>query len=147
MEQRQAIFTQLYDRFIAKIYRFVYLKVSSGEIAEDLTSEVFVRLWEVLDRTDITNIQAYLYQIARSVIAEHYRTRTKKATLSLEVIKVVIDPSSSPKEEAEVKLEMDRVKEALASLKDDYQDFIIWRYLDELSVPEIAQITGKSDKQ
>ena len=39
-------FSQIYDQYIEKIYRFVYLKVNSQEIAEDLTSKVFLKGWE-----------------------------------------------------------------------------------------------------
>jgi len=43
-------------------------------------------------------------------------------------------------------LEMDRIQKALATMQDDYQNLIIWRYLDELSMAEIAQITGKTEE-
>ena len=46
MESISEQFSQIYDQYIDKIYRFVYLKVNSQEIAEDITSKVFIRGWE-----------------------------------------------------------------------------------------------------
>ena len=48
-------------------------------------------------------------------------------------------------QEAMVNAEIEEVRKALAGLRDEYQNLIIWRYLDELSTQEIAQITGKTE--
>ena len=147
MEELRENFSKIYDQYVTKIYRFIYLKVSSQEAAEDLSSEVFVRTWETYrsESTKIENIQAYLYQIARNVVADHYRVR-KIRTVSVEETAEIVDPADSLQGQAVLNLEMDRIQKALATIQGDYQDLIIWRYLDELSVPEIAQITGKTEE-
>jgi len=147
MEELRENFSKIYDQYVTKIYRFIYLKVSSQEAAEDLSSEVFVRTWETYrsESTKIENIQAYLYQIARNVVADHYRAR-KIRTVSVEETAEIVDPADSLQGQAVLNLEMDRIQKALATIQGDYQDLIIWRYLDELSVPEIAQITGKTEE-
>lgn len=146
MEKIQEQFSKIYDQYVTKIYRFIYLKVSSQEAAEDLSSEVFVRTWETYrsKSTKIENIQAYLYQIARNVVVDHYRAR-KIRTVSVEETAEIVDPADSLQGQAVLSMEMDRIQKALATMQGDYQDLIIWRYLDELSVPEIAQITGKTE--
>mgnify|MGYP001592901180 CR=1 FL=1 len=162
MDEIQDNFSRIYDQYVTKIYRFIYLKVSSQEVAEDLSSEVFLRTWETYkkqtpkstlssDRVpsrmtgQIRNIQAYLYQVARNVVADHYRTR-KIQIVSVEETVELPDEANSFQNQAMLNLEMDRIQKALAAIQDDYQDLIIWRYLDELSVPEIAQITGKTEE-
>jgi len=77
IEEIQENFSKIYDQYVTKIYRFIYLKVSSQEVAEDLSSEVFMRTWETYrsESSKIENIQAYLYKVARNIIADHYRTR------------------------------------------------------------------------
>ena len=148
MEEINAYFSQIYDQYIKKIYRFIYLKVSSVETAEDLSSDVFLRLYRHISKNspEIENPQAFLYQIARNVVADHYRGQ-KISVVSIEKTTIEIEDIGDPTQgQAEVSLEMDRVKEALVQLQDDYQDLIIWRYIDELSVPEIAQITGKTQE-
>lgn len=146
MQEIRDNFSKIYDQYVTKIYRFIYLKVSSQEIAEDLSSEVFMRTWETYrsESSKIENVQAYLYQVARNIVADHYRARKIKI-VSVEETVDIVDSATSLQDQAVLNLEMDRIKNALATMQDDYQNLIIWRYLDELSVPEIVQITGRSE--
>src|SRR5688572_5691269 len=67
-------FANLYDRYITSIYRFVYLKLPTREVAEDVTSETFLRFWNaILQNTEIRNVRAFLYQIARNLVVDFYR--------------------------------------------------------------------------
>ena len=138
-------FGQIYDQYVIRIYRFIFLKVSSQEIAEDLCSEVFVRTLKKSQETSIANMQAFLYRVARHVVADHYRQETKVRIVSLEETEEIGPFSDSLIDEVILHSEMEEVRKALATLHDDYQNLIIWRYLDELSIPEIAQIEGKSE--
>lgn len=145
MHKNKEKFSNIYDQHAPKIYRFIFLKVSSKETAEDLSAEVFSRTWNVyMKKEEIKNIQAYLYQIARNVVADHYREKGKYKAVSIESGLDIPEQGSTLEQQAGISLEMERVAKALKSLSGDYQDFIIWRYLDELSVDEIAQIIGKS---
>jgi len=145
MGEQQEQFSQVYDEYVPKIYRFIYLKVSTKEIAEDLSSEVFMRVWKEFTKTDIDNIQAFLYKVARNVLADHYRSQKVKI-VSVEKVTTILLEKGSLEDQAQISSDMEQVREALLNLKDDYQNYVIWRYLDELSVPEIAQITGKSQQ-
>lgn len=136
-------FSNIYDKHVTKIYRFVYLKVGSPETAEDLSSEVFMRAWSSFAKSSIKNIQAFLYGIARNVVADYYRKKGKVQFVSIEET-VIVSPESL-EEQASVKLDIENIQKVLKELPDDHQDLIIWRYIDELSVPEIMQITGKSE--
>lgn len=79
-------FSQIYDQYIDKIYRFIYLKVSSQEIAEDITSKVFLKGFEAYkdSKSSIGNPGAFLYQIARNAIVDHYRSKGRTMTISTE---------------------------------------------------------------
>lgn len=145
MEKSKEEFSRTYDEYIEPIYRFIVLKVRSREIAEDLASEVFLRFWKGRTDTTIQNIRSFLYQIARHVIADHYRKHGKRQVVSIEQAEEPHIPAEELVEQASLNLEMDRVQEALGKILDDYQDLIIWRYIDELSVAEIAEITGKTE--
>ena len=149
MEELKANFTVIYDQYIERIYRFVYLKVASQEIAEDLSSEVFTRTWTqyVKSSDKIENIQAFIYQIARNVIVDYYRKTGKVRVVSVEESSIeIIDEEYSIEEQAHTNLEIAKIKAAIHMLPGDQQDLLIFRYIDELSVPEIAQITGKSEE-
>jgi len=143
-------FSKIYDQCIDKIYRFVYLKVNSQEIAEDLCSETFLRGWEAFKASQnqnnpkIENPSAFLYKIARNLITDYYREKGKAQIVSAENTRI-IDPRVNLEEKAALNSEMERVRLALINLKEDYQDIIIWSYLDQLSAAEIAQILDKSE--
>ena len=138
-------FSKIYDQYINKIYRFIFLKVNSQEIAEDLTSEVFVRGWDkVRTGEDIKNIQAFLYQIARNLVIDHYREKGRVRTISTEDVSI-LDPGPSLEEKAQLDSELGQVRFALAKMNEDYADVVVWRYLDHLSTSEIAKILNKSE--
>ena len=145
MANQRKIFSSIYDKYVDKIYRFIFIKVSSQEIAEDLCSETFLRGWQVFkEREDIENPPAFLYQIARNLIIDHYREKGKAKIVSAEYTPIV-DPREDLEEKANLSSDLEEVRLSLANLKGDYQDVIIYRYLDELSVPEIAKILNKSE--
>ena len=141
-------YSEIYDKYVKKIYRFVLLKVNSAEIAEDLTSEVFMRGWQSFkgqgpDKID--NLQAFLYQIARNLLADHYRQETKAQLVSVEYAPLLPDARQDLEEMSFIQSDMERVKAALVNINDDYREVIVWYYLDELKVPEIAKILDKSE--
>ena len=139
-------YSHIYDQYVKKIYRFVFLKVKSSEIAEDLTSEVFLRGWQSFkDKNNkIENIQAFLYQIARNLLADHYRQASKAQFVSVDSAPIV-DPSLDLEEKSFIQSDLGRVKVALANINENYREVIVWYYLDEFRVPEIAKMTNKSE--
>ena len=138
-------FGKIYDQYINKIYRFIFLKVNSQEIAEDLTSEVFVRSWDKFRiGEDIQNIQAFLYQVARNLVIDHYRERDENRTILVEEIWAP-DLRVDLEKEAQIDSEMSQARFALSKINEDYADVIVWRYLDQLSTSEIAKILNKSE--
>lgn len=160
MDNYKEKFSQIYDQYIDKIYRFVYFKVSSQEIAEDLTSKVFLRGWEAYKnqaqyltpntpayRTGrqhpIKNPSAFLYQIARNTVIDHYRERGRTKIVSTDIAPQIVDPKIGLEERAILSSEFEEVKLAIQNLKQDYQDIIICHYIDDMKVPEIAEIMGK----
>jgi RNA polymerase sigma-70 factor (ECF subfamily) len=152
MDKQRQIFSGIYDQYIDKIYRFIFLKVSSQEIAQDLTSETFLRGWEAFQRSQspnpgemkIENMQAFLYQIARNLLTDFYREKGRTQVVSAENLKIA-DPRVNLGEKAAKNSEIEQIKANLANLKDDYQEVIILHYLNDLSIGEIAQTLEKPE--
>ncbi len=146
MSNSRKTYSNIYDKYVDKIYRFVVLKVKSQEIAEDLTSEVFLRGWQSFKGKNdkIENMQAFLYQIARNLLADHYREASKAQLVSVEYAPIT-DSSQNLEEKAFLQSDLKQVKAALANINEDYREVIIWYYLDELKVPEIAKMLDKSE--
>lgn len=147
MSQLQKKFGKIYNQYIERIYRFIFLKVNSQEITEDLCSEVFTRGWSAFQdkKCDIKNIQAFLYQIARNLIVDHYREKGQARLVSADDVPIT-DSGQDLEEKARLMSDIDRVKTGLANLNEDYREVIVWYYLDELKVPEIAKILDKSEE-
>ena len=145
MQNQRAEFGKIYDKYIAKIYRFVILKVSSVEVAQDLCSETFLKGWEVFKQEKIDNTQAFLYRIARNLIIDHYREKGRTQIVSSDDLPIV-DTNSRIEEKAALDSDIDQIKANLASLSDDYQNVIIWHYLDDLPICDVAKLLDRSEE-
>jgi len=136
-------FAKLYDAQVDKIYRFVFLKIGSKEIAEDLTAQVFSKGWkEFRTGKKIQYPSAYLYQIARTEIANYYRRQDKYQVVPVESRKI-IDQDSNLEEKQQITSELIELRQKLQTLDSDYQTVLILRYIEGLPYKKIAQITKK----
>jgi len=146
MDDKQKIFSQIYDQYINKIYRFIYLKVSSQEKAQDLCSETFLRGWRAFkeNKNKIDNPQAFLYRIARNLVIDHYREKGRTEVVSTDSVPI-IDPQANLEEDSLLESDLNDIRTALVGIKNEYQEIIIWHYIEDLSVPEIAQVLDKSE--
>lgn len=137
-------FGVLYDRYIEKIYRFIYYKIFSKETAEDLTSDVFTKAFQKIHsfRSTKGNFSAWLYRIARNTVIDYYRT--KKATLPIDdVFDVAFDERTVEQKDAIMALE--KVSKYLDTLNPKQREIITLRIWEELSYREIAEIVGGSE--
>jgi len=142
-------FSQIYDQYIDKIYRFVYLKVNSQEIAQDITSKVFIKGWEAYQKqtlnpkSQILNPGAFLYQIARNAVIDHYRDKGRTNVVSVDVSPEISDPEENAQNKAILSADIDAVRRAMQGLNQEHQDIIIWHYLEDMPIKDIAQMLGK----
>jgi RNA polymerase sigma-70 factor (ECF subfamily) len=146
MADTRKTFGQIYDRYIEKIYRFIFFKVNSQEIAEDLASETFLKTWKVFknEEKSIENMQAFLYKTARNLVIDYYREKGRVQIVSVDNPSIT-DPSQNLEEKEMLRSDVNMVKAALTNLKDDYQNVIIWHYLDDLPIQEISYILGRTE--
>ncbi len=139
-------FGVLYDYYEPRIYRFIFLKVGNREDAEDLTHQVFLRAWQKIDGYEQRGFpfSSWLYQISRNSIIDFYRSR--KYHLDLEEIENIIpDEKITNSEAVDLKIRIKELMSAISQLKQEYQDVIIMRFVDELSVKEVANILNKTE--
>lgn len=148
MDDVKKKFSEIYDGHVEKIYRYVFLRVNSQETAEDLTSETFLKCWEVFraEDKDIKNPRAFLYKIAKNLITDHYRRKGRIQITSIEFNNQLADPKINLEKSAVLASDTEMVKKAIAGLNEDYQNAIIWRYLDDLSIKEVATLLGRSEE-
>ncbi len=149
MDSLQEQFSGIYDDYIDKIYRFVYIKVSSREIAEDITSKVFTKGWEAFQSgpkgapSDVKNPGAFLYQIARNAVVDHYRDKGRAMVVSVDASPEIIDPGTDAHDKAILSADINNLKNSIQKLKKEQQDVIVWHYLDDMPIASIAELLGK----
>lgn len=148
MKNLQKEFSKIYDQYIERIYRFIFLKVNSKEIAEDLTSETFLRTWQIFqeDHQKIENMTAFLYQVARNLVNDYYREKRKTQIVSTEVVPNIVDPAEGILDKIAKNSDLELIKKALKEMNEDYQNAIIWYYIEGLSVKEIAKTLGRTEE-
>ena len=139
-------FGQLYDAYMERIYRFIYFRVEDQQTAEDLTSQVFLRAWNNLDRFRLgrTPYLAWLYTIAHNAVIDHYRTR--KVTTALEDVRLSQpDYAEVVENNIDFAVEMKSIKSAMQTLTDDQQRVLTLKFIEGMSNDEIAQHLGKRE--
>lgn len=146
-------FAKIYDRHVESIYRFVIIKLPRKEDAQDITAETFTRLWQHLqNHKEITNLRAFLYQIARNLVADFYRHRDVVTEVRAEdVVTFDLDLTSNAmhtdmgrgKDQIEARTELALVLKQVDKLKDDFRDVLALRLIDGLKFSDIAIILNK----
>jgi len=145
MDSLNEQFGQIYDQYIDKIYRFVYLKVNSQETAEDITSKVFLKGWEAFKdpKSKVKNQSAFLYQIARNAVVDHYREKGRSKVVSVDDSPEIADPGTSSQDMAILSADINVIKKGIQKLEKEYQDIIIWHYLEDMPIANIAELMGR----
>lgn len=138
-------FSRIYDEYIEKIYRFVYLKVNSQEAAEDITSKVFLKGWEAYSAKEVKNPGAFLYQVARNAVVDHYRAKGRTNVVSVDFSPEIVDDGTSAYDKAVLSADIGSVRDSLSRLKKEHQDIIIWHYLEDMPISEIAKLIDKPE--
>jgi RNA polymerase sigma-70 factor (ECF subfamily) len=134
-------FTELYDAYKERLYRFVQLKVPSATEAEDITAEVFIAAWTYLQSRTVLHLSGYLFLVARRRIAEFYRSR-KPDNLPIEHAEQVVD-GLGMEQVLSARTEWERVWAALQSLHPEYREILTLRFIEQMEVGEIAEVLGK----
>lgn len=139
-------FATLYNKYINKIYRFAFYKTSSKELAEDIASQSFLKLWEKISiGGPIQSVQALLYQIARNLIIDHYRSKhNTEVPLEFELDSQAVHAVHID-EKIHSKIDNELLRPAVMKLKEEYREVVVLRYIEELSISEIAKIVDKSN--
>lgn len=138
-------FGQLYDACVERVYRYIYFRVSHEETAEDLTSQVFLKAWENLDRYKAggSPFIAWLYTIARNLVIDHYRSQ--KEFVSLEDVTLSAPEEQNPVDQTELRFELQALRDALQFLTDDQQEVLILKFIVGLPNDSIARMMKKQE--
>jgi RNA polymerase sigma-70 factor, ECF subfamily len=138
-------FAQLYQEYLDKIYRYIYLRTGNQEKAEDLTQEVFARALEAIGHYKWRNLpfSSWLFRIAHNQIIDSIRKESKIEKMEWDD-NIVPSHDFDPERTTQHKLEAEELTEMIKKLSPAQREVISLRFGAELSVAETADALGKN---
>jgi RNA polymerase sigma-70 factor (ECF subfamily) len=139
-------FSQLYEAYFDKIYRYIALRIRNETEAEDMTQQVFMKMLQSISSYKIKGVpfSAWIYRIAHNQIVDFLRQQNKKSTVDIEGIPLP-DMGEDPQHIMEQEVDIKQLKQATRKLTAFQQEVLSLRFTGELSIAECASIMGKSE--
>ncbi|PIR89590.1 MAG: hypothetical protein COU07_01695 [Candidatus Harrisonbacteria bacterium CG10_big_fil_rev_8_21_14_0_10_40_38] len=143
-----AAFGEIYDAYFTKVFRYIYTRTKNKAEAEDLTHNVFLKVFESASRFKNIGVSplAYFFTVARNTVINAWRKKKEYLFAEPEIAFENVVSIENLTVEAERKETVEEIKLALENLTDDQQEIITLKFLSELSNKEISDITGKSEE-
>jgi RNA polymerase sigma-70 factor (ECF subfamily) len=139
-------FGRVYQEYFSPIYRFLYFRLGDKGLADDLTQNVFVKVFESLDSIVISDKSplTYFYTVARNLLIDNYRKK-KIPNISDEEAESKLIEENNPEKEAILHHDSQRLRSALQNISKDEADALILKFIDNYPNDEIGKIMGKSE--
>ncbi len=140
-------FEQLYNIFFPKIYQYIYHRVNSKEITEDLVSDIFLKVVRNLPSLkNPEDIKSWTFSIAKNSLIDHYRKAGRKKEDSSEAVSDDLTFQTETPEDSLLDQEHSQeILSALNILSEEQQEVIQLRFIHELKIKEIASVMNKSE--
>ncbi|MCW2847979.1 MAG: hypothetical protein JWR90_1953 [Marmoricola sp.] len=139
-------FGQLYDHYHGSVYRFLYYRVGSVQLAEDLTGETFFRALRSMStfRWQGKDFGAWLMTIARNLTTDHFKAGRTRLETTTEDMSTLDTTTEGPEGAVLASLTNEALLAALAELPAEQRDCLVMRFLQGLSIAETAEVLGRS---
>jgi RNA polymerase sigma-70 factor (ECF subfamily) len=138
------VFGRLYEHYVPSIYRYLYSRVGTVHVAEDLTSQTFMAAFKSLPRYhERGQFSAWLFRIARSKLMDHYRGNRHEESLEAADGLVVGSDTLASVMQNET---LGHLRLLIGELKDDERELIRLRFVADLSFAEMADLLGKREE-
>lgn len=140
-------FSVLYERYVGRIYNYIYYRTGNSNDAEDLTARVFYRAINHIGNYKNLGVpfSAWLYRIAHNLVANWHRDRSRRKEVPLEDSPDLHSRTDIPEVAVELLQERQKLLQAIKCLPADRQELILLKIIDRFSNAEIGMITGKSE--
>lgn len=140
-------FGELYQRYVDRIYNYVYYRTGNKDDAEDLTSRIFMRAMRHIPNYDDRGIpfSAWLYRIAHNLVANWHRDRSRRKVIALDDISQWYIRDEGPELATQFIEDTDALLAAIQRLPTDRQELLILKFVDRLPNAEIGAIMGRSE--
>lgn len=137
-------FAEIYERYIEKLYTFIFYKVHNRETAEDIVSQVFMKAYERLSQysEERGTVSAWLHTIARNSVIDHFRTQ--KTSTSIEDA-WDLSSDDDPVSDADTALKLQEIRSVMQELSSDQRDVLMLRLWSGYTFAEVADALGKTE--
>lgn len=137
----------LYERYVNRIYNYIYYRTGNVYDAEDLTARVFYRAMRHIQNYDDRGlpISAWLYRIAHNLVANWHRDNSRRKEIPLEDTLLSSGYDFLPEQELLISEEQQRLLVIIRSLPPERQQLLILKYIENLSNAEIGQIMERTE--
>jgi RNA polymerase sigma-70 factor (ECF subfamily) len=139
-------FGELYDRFVDRVYRYLYFRTGNHPEAEDLTEQVFLKAWEAIGRYRWQGrpFLAWLYRLAHNAHIDYVRSHKPTTSLTNDERPLEL-PSPTAEADLARRLDTEVLAHALSQLTVEQQQVIVMKFLDGCENEQIALTMGKRE--
>ncbi|GAB4411098.1 MAG: sigma-70 family RNA polymerase sigma factor [Anaerolineales bacterium] len=136
----------LYERYVDRIYSYVYYRTGNHADAEDLTAKTFYRAMQHIRHYQERGLpfSAWLYRIAHNLVANWHRDRGKRQVVSLDELHS-LTVGEGPERAAERRERTETLLRVIRNLPPERQELLILKFVEHLSNAEIGKIMGRSE--
>jgi RNA polymerase sigma-70 factor (ECF subfamily) len=140
-------FGQLYDRYVDAVFRFIYYRVNDRALAEDFTSETFLRALRRISTISYQgrDIGAWFVTIARNIVLDHMKSARHRLEVTTADSPESDDHAPSPENAVLSTLTNERLMAAVSKLGEEQRECVLLRFIQGFSVSETAAVMGKND--
>ena len=140
-------FGVLYDRYVDRIYNYIYFRTGNRSEAEDLTARTFFRALDHIGNYVNRGVpfSAWLYRIAHNLVANWHRDQSRHKVVSLEDAAYMPQQRPTPDRQIETMEEANLLREAIRDLPPDRQQLLILKFEEQLPNAQIGEIMGRSE--
>jgi RNA polymerase sigma-70 factor (ECF subfamily) len=142
-----AAFGQLYERYVDRVYSYVFHRVGNAQDAEDLTARTFYRALDKLDTYEDRGLpfSAWLFRIAHNLVANWHRDHGRQRVLALDQMLYHSQEDDRPDEAVEAQAEQEELWAAINRLPEERRRLLLYKFGDALSNLEIGALMNKSE--
>ena len=139
--------SELYDRYEAKIYAYIYKRTGEPALAEDLTAQVFLKMLEAIRKKNAwhSSFSGWLYRIAHNIVIDYYRRRDRHTQVSIDDAPTLTATKHNPVQSAELSMDVEQLRAAIGRLTSEQAEVVSLRFLEGYSINEVATMMDKTE--
>lgn len=143
----QAALADLYDWYMARIFRYAMARLGNTAEAEDLTEEVFLKMLNAISDFHWKDVpfSSWIFRIAHNQVASHFRKTAQRGGPSSGLSEDMVDWRDGPAAAVEQSMTIEEVRRATGTLPEAQRDVIVLRFAVGLSITETAKALGKGE--